>query len=232
MFYKYILLDVDNTLLNFSAAEKVAHKNASLKFNLPISEENYQLYKKINAKWWKKHELLEYSREELVIKRFEEYLPLINANNINPEEFNKCFLNELQYTNVLMDGATELVKFLSSTGATLYIVTNGFYKVQKKRLENLELTKYIKDVFVSENIGYQKPTIEFFKEVENRIGDSLGGKSLIVGDSLTSDIQGGMNIGIDTCFFNPDNLEIPSQFKVDYNIQKLLDLVAIFNKNK
>ena len=229
MKYKYILLDVDNTLLDISAAEKVAHKNASLKFSLPATQENYLTYKKINAKWWKKHELLQCSREELVIKRFEEYLPLINATHIDAKEFNSCFLNELQYTNVLMEGATELVKYLYDLGSTLYIVTNGFYKVQKNRLKDLELTKFIKDVFVSENVGFAKPTIEFFKEVEKRIGDNLKGKSLIIGDSLTSDIQGGMNIGIDTCLYNPENLEIPNNFKVDYNIQKLTDLIKILN---
>lgn len=227
MKYKYILLDVDNTLLDFSKAEKVAHKNASLKFSLPVNEENYNTYKQINAKWWKKHELGEYSREELVIKRFEEYLPLINASHVNPVEFNKCFLNELQHTNALTDGANELVKYLFDKNYVLYIVTNGFDKVQKKRLENLELTKYIKDVFVSENLGHAKPTLEFFKEVERLINDNLSGQSLIVGDSLTSDILGGMNIGIDTCFYNPNKLEIPNEFKVDYNISHLLDLTKI-----
>ncbi len=227
MKYKYILLDVDNTLLDFSKSEKIAHRNASLKFSLPVSEETYQTYKKINAKWWKEHELLKCSRDELVIKRFEEYLPLINATNVSPAEFNKCFLNELKYTSVLMEGATELVKYLYEKNYVIYIVTNGFYKVQKKRLENLELTKYVKDVFVSEKLGYAKPTAEFFRQVELLINDKLSGQSLIVGDSLTSDIQGGMNIGIDTCLYNPNKIEVPSEYKVDYNISNLLELTKI-----
>src|SRR5690606_32564259 len=112
----------------------------------------------------------------------------------------------------------------------LYIVTNGVPETQYKRLKNAKLDHYFKHIFVSVEIGYQKPMKEFFDYVFERIPDVKLEETLIIGDSLSSDIQGGINAGIDTCWFNRNRKQNQSPFKPTYEIHDLKELYSIINK--
>ena len=225
MKYKYFLFDIDNTLLDFYKAEEQAFKNASKIYNLRCEKEDYLRYSAINDGYWKKLEKGLYTREEITTYRFKDYLPTVNASDISPEEFNKTYLSQLALGTFLIDGAEEVVKQIYNLGGEIYIATNGVLKVQTSRLSNLEFMKYVKGVFVSEDLGYSKPNIKFFLEAEKRANINLKGNAIIIGDSLTSDIKGGSDFGIDTCWFNPKNLPIPTEPKITFCITKLLDLI-------
>ncbi|MBR5438755.1 MAG: YjjG family noncanonical pyrimidine nucleotidase [Clostridia bacterium] len=227
MSYNVLLFDADNTLLDFDYAEHEAFKNANLKFNLPFTEELYAKYHVINDGWWKKYEKGLYKKEEIVVLRFKEYLELTGIE-INPEEFNKAFLSNLANGVKTIDGAYEVLKTLKEDyNKTIYIVTNGVTKVQEKRLGSQPFMKYIDGIFVSEEMGYPKPELGFFINAQKKAGHAFKSDTLIIGDSLTSDIKGGNVIGIDTCWFNRNFAPLKDGFNVTYTITDLKQIIDI-----
>ncbi len=226
MKYKKLFFDVDNTLLDFWKAEEFAFLSASKTFNLPSEKENYPLYHEINDKWWKKLERKECLPEEVLLNRFIEYFETVDFK-VNPYDFNKTFFEFLCQGNAIIDGANEVLKALKEKGYDLYIITNGVEVAQRKRLENQEFMNYISGIFTSQSIGATKPSIEFFNRIEERYGIKFTKDSLIIGDSLTSDIKGGINIGIDTCWFNKDNLPLDNKITPTYTIKSLFELLNI-----
>jgi YjjG family noncanonical pyrimidine nucleotidase len=227
MSYNILLFDADNTLLDFDYAEHEAFKNANLKFGLPFTEELYAKYHVINDGWWKRYEKGLYKKEEIVVLRFKEYLELTGIE-INPEEFNKVFLSNLASGVKTIDGAYEVLKTLKEDyNKTIYIVTNGVTKVQQKRLGSQPFIKYIDGIFVSEEMGYPKPELGFFINAQKKANTQFGSNSLIIGDSLTSDIKGGNIIGIDTCWFNRNSAPLKDGFSVTYTITDLKQIIDI-----
>lgn len=227
MSYNVLIFDADNTLLDFDFAEKQAHKNASQFFNLEVNDELYKIYQKINDSWWKKYEKGLYKKDEIVVLRFKEYLGLINSD-INSNLFNQTFLNELSKCTQTINGAYEVLQTLKSLGKKIYIATNGITRVQEKRLNNQNFIKFIDGIFVSEEMGYPKPELNFFINAQKKAGVKFDKSTLIIGDSLTSDVKGGNNLGIDTCWFNPKNYPLKDGFNVTYtitNLQQIIDIV-------
>lgn len=227
MSYNVLLFDADNTLLDFNYAEHEAFKNANLKFGLPFTEELYKKYHVINDGWWKRYEKGLYKKEEIVVLRFKEYLALTGIE-INPEEFNKAFLGELANGVKTIDGACEVLKTLKEVyNKKIYIATNGVTKVQQKRLGSQEFFKYLDGIFVSEEMGFPKPELGFFENAQKKCGLTFGSDTLIIGDSLTSDIKGGNQIGIDTCWFNRNGDHLKDGYKVTYQIKDLYEIIDI-----
>ena len=224
MKYKYFLFDVDNTLLDFGDTEKQALFNSSKIHGVPCTEEDYQRYSKINDGCWKKLEKGLVEKSQIGYLRFSEYLPTVNSD-IDPVVFNKTFISQLALGRKLIDGANEIVKAVKDLGGKIYIATNGFFSVQENRIKSQEFFKYVDGLFISEQLGYAKPDVKFFEEAEKLAGITLKGNALIIGDSLTSDIKGGSDYGIDTCWFNPKNLPIPTEPKVTFAITKLSQLI-------
>ncbi len=229
MKYKYALVDVDNTLLDFCYAEKNAHKMASEKFNIPWTEELYNTYHKINDGWWKRLERGEYTREQILVNRYKEYFGLLGVDT-KPEEFNKTFLGNLAYGRKTIKGANELIKALYDGGLTMYIATNGITKVQENRLSGQEFMKYISGVFVSEALKASKPQKEFFENASKKIGVDFKGQTIIIGDSLTSDMLGGINAGIDTLWFNPEGKENTLGINLTYEVKSLSEIPNLILK--
>lgn len=227
MRYDTILFDADNTLLDFSLAEKKAHEKVSLEYGLPVTEELYARYSKINDDYWKDFEKKLYTREEIVVLRFEKYLKELGREDIDAVVFNEKYRTYLGEGKFLIDGATEVVKKVKELGAKIYIVTNGVSKVQNKRLNPQPFFKYIDGVCISEDAGHPKPDLEFFIMASKTAGFSLGSKTIIIGDSLSSDIKGGNNAGIDTCWFNPSKKPLPSGYDVTYEITNLYQVIDI-----
>ncbi len=227
MKYTTILFDLDNTLLDFYDAEKTAFYNTSKIHDLNYSEENYLVYRNINQRWWNKYQDGTCSKEEITTNRFKDYLEYIGKTG-NPTEIHKTYVSSLSLGKKTMDGAYEVLEYFKNKGCKVLVVTNGIATTQQKRLEGQPFNKFIDGVFVSDIIGYPKPQKEYFEGVQKLSGITFDKKTIIVGDSLSSDIQGGFNIGIDTCYFNLNNTTLPNDVKPTYVINKLTDLIGLF----
>ena len=218
--YKYLLFDVDDTLLDFQKAEFMAFNMLLEEINVPYTDEYYAIYHNENRRLWKEYELGNIKRKEIFDKRF---IPLFNHLNIDkdPVKASYDFLNYLSKGAFLLGNSYQVLERLSKTHK-LYIITNGEPKVQYPRLENVDILKFFSGVFVSEEIGYSKPNKEFFDYVANSIEGFNIDEALVIGDSLTSDIIGSINYGIDTCWFNPNGKE--TSLNITYEIEKIDEL--------
>ena len=224
MKHKYILLDLDNTLMDFNHAEKNAFYLTLQELNVPYSEDIYQTYHQINDGWWKKYEKGLCTRPQVAVNRFKDLLQFLNVD-LSPEIFNATYVNNLKKGEKEIDGATQTVKALYDLGATMFIATNGIKEVQDNRLKNKEFMKYIKGVFVSEELGIPKPHKEFFERASKKIYFPLDNQTVIVGDSLSSDIKGGINAGICTCFINLKGVENSENLPITYTVNSITEVV-------
>lgn len=198
--YTTLLFDNDNTLMDFYAAEEQAIKNTCKAFGVEPSDENAKLYSDINDSFWKRFEKGEIKREEIKVGRFRSFIQVLGVD-INAEEMAARYFEELSLGNMLLDGALELCEALSGH-YKMHLITNGSTYIQKKRLAASPISKYFDKVFISEEMGVKKPDKAFFDAVISEIDEKDKEKICIIGDSMSSDILGGINSGIDTCFFN------------------------------
>ena len=223
---KAILYDVDGTLLDFEIQEEVALSYCFKKYNLgELSEEKLELYKRINLGYWEMFEKNLITKEKLVVKRFEDYLEALGVK-LNAEEVNDTYFSKLGDTIVFKDNSYELVKSLKGK-IKQYVVTNGAIRVQKTKLAKSGFDKLMDDVFISDEVGYQKPRKEFFDAIKNRLGDIANDEILIVGDSLTSDMKLADNCNLVSCFYNPKKKDYKVDFKIDYEISDLNEVKKI-----
>lgn len=224
--YKYLLFDADNTLLDFNAGEKCALKEALASSPLEYSEKVYIRYHHINDSLWKKLEKGEVTRERLKIERFE---VLLNEYGFDGAFYGKAiddvFLEAMTKQARLIDGAIEALSYLSQK-YELYLVTNATARIQKKRLAQTDFHLYFRKYYISEEIGVNKPDKAFFDYVISDIGDNDRSKYLVVGDSLTSDIKGAINSGLDSCYFDRD-CKGSRGYSPTYTIKHLLDLIEL-----
>ena len=223
---KAILYDVDGTLLDFETQEEVALSYCFKKYNLgELSEEKLELYKRINLGYWEMFEKNLITKEKLVVKRCEDYLEALGVK-LNAEEVNDTYFSKLGDTIVFKDNSYELVKSLKGK-IKQYVVTNGAIRVQKTKLAKSGFDKLMDDVFISDEVGYQKPRKEFFDAIKNRLGDIANDEILIVGDSLTSDMKLADNCNLISCFYNPKKKDYKVDFKIDYEISDLNEVKKI-----
>ena len=223
---KAILYDVDGTLLDFETQEEVALSYCFKKYNLgELSEEKLELYKRINLGYWEMFEKNLITKEKLVVKRFEDYLEALGVK-LNAEDVNDTYFSKLGDTIVFKDNSYELVKSLKGK-IKQYVVTNGAIRVQKTKLAKSGFDKLMDDVFISDEVGYQKPRKEFFDAIKNRLGDVANDEILIVGDSLTSDMKLADNCNLISCFYNPKKKDYKVDFKIDYEISDLNEVKKI-----
>lgn len=224
MSYKIILIDIDDTLLDFQKSEEIAIKKTIEQHGLIATEELIKLYKSINLKHWKMFERGEIEREALLISRFKEFFEPLNIKETNYSKINEQYFDNLASNPIEIEGAEQFLQTLSKQ-YKIYAVTNGVKRVQTKRLSLVSIKKYFEKIYISEEVGYQKPNVEFFNYVFNDLNINNKKEVLIIGDSLTSDIQGGINAGIDTMWYNPKNIE--SDLKYNYVINKYDDFFKI-----
>ncbi|MGG0665050.1 YjjG family noncanonical pyrimidine nucleotidase [Viridibacillus arvi] len=225
--YQTLLFDVDDTLLDFGAAEKEALYLLFKDQKLPLTKEIEERYKEINQGLWSSFENGEIDRDEVVNTRFallfKEY-----GKEVDGALLERNYRIHLDEGHQLIEGALELITSLQDK-YNLYIVTNGVSKTQDKRLRASGLHTLFKDIFVSEDTGFQKPMKEYFDYVFARIPNLVKENTLIIGDSLSSDIKGGQLANIDTCWFNPHMKLNNTEIMPTYQIQKLDELYQILD---
>lgn len=225
--YKYLLWDIDGTILNFEKAEKRAIRTLFEKFNLgECTDEMLSHYIEINKKYWKLLECGKMEKERILVERFEEFFLKEGIRTDVASEFNKAYQLALGDTIVFNDDALEIIK-AQKKNYQIIIVTNGTAIAQKKKLERSGLDKIADNIFISEEVGYEKPSIHFFERVIAKAGIDDVSQAVIIGDSLTSDIQGGVNAGIDTCWYNPKEDVNDTNLKPTYIIKNLHELCEI-----
>ncbi len=224
---KVILWDIDGTLLSFKLAERAAIGACFEKFGLGLlTDEMLADYSAINARYWKRLELGELTKPEVLRGRFEEFFASYGLDTSCVDDFNAEYQVRLGETVVFNDNGKELVAGLRGK-VKQYAVTNGTLVAQRGKLKNSGLDQLLDDVFISDVIGIEKPGKGFFDAVFAKIGQFGPEEVLIVGDSLTSDIRGGNNAGILCCWYNPKAEPVPEGFRVDYDIRNLNELIGI-----
>lgn len=221
--YTTLLLDADNTLLDFSLAEKISITQTFKELGLPYDEKKVTLYQKINDECWKELEKGLLTNSQVYTVRFERYLKLI-GKSFDTSVINEKYFSLLSQCTYKMDGCDEILDYLKEKYA-LYIVTNGAALNQNSRIKKSGLNDKINGYFISEEIGFKKPQKEFFDYVIEKIEEKDKSKILVIGDSLSSDILGGINAGIDTCFINWNNTQ--TNLDINYTVNNLYELKNI-----
>lgn len=231
--YTTVLFDADNTLLDFSKSERMSLIQTMNDYGVSVTEENISIYVEINNGLWKQIEKKEITKPELKRIRFRRFFETIGfETEADAFEVNEHYLALLSNCGYTLDGATELCRKLCENGYNLYIVTNGIAKAQAQRLSKSGLMPYIKDVFVSESVGYPKPMVEFFDYIFENLPEKDKSRIVVVGDSLSSDIKGAMNAGLDSIWLNSNSTPLPDGFTPDFTIGSLDELYSIFDVNK
>ena len=227
---KVILWDIDGTLLDFLAAEKAAIRACFSKFGLgECTDEMLGRYSKINRSYWEKLERGEMSKAEILVNRFRDFFLLEGIDTHCEKDFNAAYQIALGDTICFRDNGYELVKKLQGNYLQ-YVVTNGTFVAQEKKLKKSGIGELMEDSFISDHIGYEKPSVEFFNHVFEKIGHYEKNEILIVGDSLTSDMKGGNNAGILCCWYNPNHLENTQDVSIDFEIDHLWKLEEILKE--
>ncbi len=226
MKYKYLLFDLDGTIFDYDGAESGALEKTFEYFGLTYSDSFLKEYRKINKQIWQDYELGHISQEKLRTERFRR-LGISLGINFDLKDISLIYLKNLSSQRYLLPGTLSLLEDLSERSFKMYLITNGLKDVQRSRLSESEITRYFTDIFISEEIGFAKPDQAIFNEVFKRMSYPDKRSVLIIGDSLTSDIAGGNNSGIDTCWFNPDKLNNNTKIFPTYELTNICDLIRI-----
>ena len=226
---KTILWDIDATLLDFHAAEKQAIKTLFERFNLgECTDEMIRRYSKINRSYWERLERGEVTKPQVLVGRFEDFFASEGIDTSIAPEFNKAYQLSLGDTIVFCDDSYNIVKSLKGK-VKQYAVSNGTVVAQTKKLRLSGRGELFDGVYLSEELGVEKPNVEFFNKVFSDIEPIDKSEVVIVGDSLTSDMKGGNNAGILTCWYNPSHAISNGGYKIDYEITDLHQIFDILN---
>lgn len=225
--YTTILLDADGTLLDFDEAEKQALIILYTYAGIEVSEASLQAYSQINHKMWKRLEKKEITKQQLLDERFDCLFDVLHLKRNDGKELSLMYGDELAKQHQLLDGALETVQELFKK-YELSIITNGNLASQIARLRDSGLDQYTKHIFISDQIGYQKPDKAFFDAVLSELDEKDPSKILVVGDSLSSDILGAYHAGLDSCWIYGDSEEEGSLFT--YKIKTVSDIFSILDK--
>ena len=227
MNFDVLLWDVDGTLLDFLAAEKAAMKSLFAELGLgECSDAMVARYSEINKRYWEALERGEMTKPQILVGRFAEFFRGEGMEPALAAPFNERYQLSLGDTVVYCDGSYELVASLRGR-LRQYAVSNGTVVAQTKKLAASGFDRLLDGVFLSEELGYEKPAPEFFDAVFAGIGPADRRRTLIIGDSLTSDIAGGVRAGIRSCWYNPGGAPHRGEARADYEIRDLNEILGI-----
>lgn len=220
-----IFLDIDNTLLDFHACSKKAIVDIFEEMKVPYNKNYYHTFSRINNNLWNNIQNGVLTKSELYMIRWPSIFKELNLD-IDGIIFEKKFLHHLESFPVAVNGAYELLEFLSKK-FTLCVTSNAPYKQQIGRLKNANMYNYFKHIFISENIGYEKPSINFFNECLLQANCANPNQVLMIGDSLSADILGANNANINSCWYNHEALTNNSGIFPDYTVNRLVDIIKL-----
>lgn len=223
-----VMLDVDDTLLDFKKAERAALSRALTQLGLPADDKILAEYSEINISQWELLEEGKLSRRQVLEGRFD---ILFRRHGIvfSGAEANAMYEDLLSIGHYFMPGAPELLEALKGK-YDLYIASNGVAKVQAGRLSSAGIAPYFKGIFISETMGADKPSREYFDLCFAKMEHFDPERTILVGDSLTSDIRGGINAGIKTCWINHRRRPARDDIKPDWVIYSLDELPPLLKR--
>ena len=221
--YDVFLFDADNTLYDFDKASAHALEILFDECGFEYSNHIPKQLAEISRPFWKRYEKGEISDKDLQRLRFVHLFDKLGVQH-DPVAFNDRYLQELGKSTHFIDGAEDICRKIAESGKKLFIVTNGFLVAQESRLKHSPFQQYVSDAFVSEVVGYKKPSREYFEHVFSHIPPVKKEKILMVGDSLTADVAGGNGAGIDSCWFNLRSVQNKTNIAPTYEIRKLREL--------
>ena len=228
MSYNCVLLDFDETLVSFSQSEKISLTKVYNKYNIPVTEENLRFYHNENEKLWRDFEKGKIKKKDIEKNRFQKVVSQFKLSGVTSDQMNHDYVNHLKNSAILLDGAIEFLEDIEDY-TTIAIVTNGIDAVQQNRLKLSRVIDFADGVFTSEKVGYNKPDKRIFFNALKTLGVENNKKVLVVGDNLQSDIKGGINAGLDTCWVNFNNEENttnirPTHTALDFTQLKMIIL--------
>lgn len=220
-----VLMDVDNTLLDFNKCAKEAIKIGFLKWNIEYSDKVFPVFLEVNDQLWRKIETGEIDKKTLYQLRWKTIFERLGIKADGPA-FEQDFRNIFSDSKEAVDGAYEILDYLSER-YILSVASNASYQQQLKRLTNSDMLKYFSNIFNSEQIGYPKPEKKFFDACFEKLGNIQKDEVIIIGDSLSADINGGADYGIKTIWFNYDKAAVPDNVKADFIVNSLDEIKNI-----
>lgn len=229
MAYKNILIDNDETLMDFKKAQEFAfysmYEKSGLQSQQPVSADLLDSYESCNHLWWKKLELGQCDKSQLQEGRFRDFLA---ANKLfaDPLKINGLYMQELGQGRFLLEGAIEILRYLHSR-YRVFITTNGVAETQRSRINGSELINYVDGIFVSEETGFAKPDKRYFEYIMEFLDCKNPKEYIVIGDSLSSDISGAKNAGMDSIWFNPNHCKNPENIAFSHEIHKLTGIKEI-----
>lgn len=222
---RHVFLDVDNTILDFNKAEAIALEKTLSALSVPHSPEVIRRYSQLNLAQWKLLEQGKLTREQVKVRRYRLLFDELKTD-ASPEKAARIYEGLLGQGHYFIDGAVEMLQALYGS-FHLYLATNGTASVQKSRLKSAEIEPFFEQIFISEELGCNKPETAFFERCFAAIPDFKKEEAVMVGDSLTSDILGGIRAGIRTVWFNKDLNESSGEIRPDHTIKALSELLGL-----
>lgn len=226
MRYTTLLLDADGTLLDFEKGERAALCEVYGRYGIPCNEDSIRTYSRINLSLWKQLERGEITKNELIENRFKLTFEALHLKRDDGLEVSLAYRDSLSHQHQLIEGALETIRHLFRD-YTLAIITNGNRETQYLRLKDSGLYPYMKYIFISDELGFSKPDRGFFERVFAAVKEKDQSRMLVVGDSLSSDIQGAVNAGLASCWINPKGLVVPSDPRPDYVISSINEIFTV-----
>ena len=222
---KAVLIDIDNTLLDFHKSSEKAIKTAFSKCAIPFTDKVITTFHEVNDGLWLQIEKKEITKQEMYGLR---WTTIFKALGITYDgvEFEQQFRSTLSTIAEPVDNAREMLEYLYKK-YPLYAASNSSYEHQYKRMTQADMLKYFRKMFVSERVGALKPAKEFFEYCLTDIGITEPAEAVIIGDSLSADIDGGVRMGLKTIWFNPHKLTAPTDIIPDFTVGSLLEIKNI-----
>ncbi len=224
--YKFVFLDMDDTILDFGAAERVALSKAYRDCGIEPTEELLRRFRVINNMYWERYERGETTRDALLVDRHDHLFRELSIpkSGAAAEERYRQYLGIGHY---FIEGAVDCLDYLKSRGYLLYLASNGVAQTQRSRIRSAGIAPYFQEIFISEDSGSHKPEKAYFDYCFSRIPGFDPAKAILIGDSLTSDIRGGLAAGIATCWLNRFGKTAPPDCRPDYEIRRLSEIRQI-----
>ncbi|MEW4353600.1 YjjG family noncanonical pyrimidine nucleotidase [Streptococcus pneumoniae] len=231
MYYKFLLFDLDHTLLDFAAGEEVALTQLLEAMGVEDKAAFKDYYKPMNQTMWKDLEQGKISKLDLINTRFARAFAHF-GREVDGSEMALLYQEHISQQGQAFDGAVELLQQLVNLGYELYGATNGVTYIQENRLAHSPIQHFFKEIFVSEQMETQKPEALFYEKIAEQIPGFTKERALMIGDSLTADVKGGNNAGIDTVWYNPSLLENHTDALPTYEIENYQDLLDLLQKKE